>query len=785
MMRTKQLLLIGLCLLWGWAIPVRGDVSISPFQAEIQNGVLHVTAHAADSSVWTNTQLMIDVDDNAKTGYHAANQDDHGFDVMVEGTTVYQFQGDDPASWSWKQIGQAKRDASGNDLTIGVNLNLLKTMKGSRTAAVLLRGLSTDFQKVIASSSVTTVDLSNGKAKPIDQAATRPASDAAALSATATQEGSDLVLKITAKTTADLNTVLIFFDTDCDTATGFNPPADPHFGFEDVIQGNSLLQHTGAARGDWSWLPLVNVKQSVKGNSEVLRFNASLLKSTRFHMAVWQMSPDWQTRTDFFPHDPPSAMEVKLDGSKLHADATSVDVPQAPRHANADLPARERFKQATSYCCYYGADRVAALSHFDAAILHIPAETPADVKKLSGLGVVTIGYLSVGEDETLRPGNGQGPGGNASWYFDRKQAGKPDRNGVWGSYYANAADPNWRQDCVSQAKKLCGEGAEDYGFDGIFLDTIETVDSYPQSRQGMIQLVADLRAALPDKVIVMNRGFSLLSEESVSSKIDGLMFESFSDSYDFDSKSYIRFAPQDMDSTQAIMVKTVIPAAKKYGLRVLALDYMEADQPDRMQEAFDRAATFGMIPGVAPISLDAVYNTFHLTAHPQAKYLEKMATPESMQITMDADRNGFVAGTIVQPSSCYLGYSPAAVVDGKHDRTGMTWSKAAWASAEEPGETQQLLLIFPRPITGGSLKITFAFDNGQWHPSRNFRVEVSSGNDGDWKTIAHPTDQHEGTFTCVLPDQPFQALRIVQEPGGGSADRPNLMWIGQVERIPA
>jgi hypothetical protein len=502
------------------------------------------------------------------------------------------------------------------------------------------------------------------------------------------------------------------------------------------------------------------------------------------------MSPDWQSRTDFFPHDAANAdtagtLDVTLDASKLHADATGLDVPMSPRHANAELPPRDRFKQAKSYCCYYGADRVAAISHLDAAILHIPAETPADVKTLSNIGVVTIGYLSVGEDETLRAGNGLGPGGKASWYFDRNHAGKPEENGTWGSYYANAADPLWRQDRVEQARHLCGNGPGDYGFDGIFLDTIETVDSFPSSRDGMIQLVGELRAALPDKVIVINRGFSLLGEADVSSKIDGLMFEDFTDSYDFATKSYIRYAPQDMDATRGTMVSTVTPAMKKYGLRALALDYVDSNQTDRIQEAFDRAVTFGMLPAVAPISLDAVYDTPHIVGKPDNKYLATMATPQSMQIVMDADRNGFPAGTIIQPSSCYMGYTVGSLVDGIRDRHALYWTKAAWASAEQPGQSQQLLIEFPHPVSGGTLKITFAFDDNRWHASQNFSVETSATDGGAWQTIVHPTSNQDSHFICTLPNEPVHAIRITQEPGGGSKDRPDLMWIGQIERTPA
>lgn len=298
-----------------------------------------------------------------------------------------------------------------------------------------------------------------------------------------------------------------------------------------------------------------------------------------------------------------------------------------PPNPLAPDPPRRRFQSIHSYCCYYGPDQTAALAHVDAAILHTPAQTPANIAHLNSLGDLTLGYLSVGEDESLRVGNGRGLGGKASWYFDRNHAGTPDRNGTWGSYFANAADPTWRADRLAQAKRLTGDAPGDWEFAGLFLDTIETVDAYPQSRTGMIQLVAQLRAALPDKVIVINRGFSLLNDPALCRNIDGLMYESFTDTYDFATRRYLRLRPADLDATRTVMVSTVMPAMKKYGLRVLALDYCEPNQTARIQEAFDRAATFGMLPAVSPISLDAIYDTRGIIAHPSPRFLLPMPPP--------------------------------------------------------------------------------------------------------------------------------------------------------------
>ncbi len=750
-------------------VAVRQAAAASPITtltATTAAGVLHVEATATDPAVWSSTQLMIDADGDAKTGYAGVSAD-RGYDFMVEGDLLYRFKGTDPAAWAWDPIGKATRSVAGGKLTLDVDRGLLN---GTASARVLLRALK-NFQ-VIATAPVATVDLTGGTAT------TRPA---VAFSASAAQDGADLVVKVTAAKPADLDTVLLFFDTDANAATGFDPPADPRFGFEVMLQGETLSRHAGADRGGWSWLTLGTAKREVAGNTATLRFNAALLKGTAVRMAAWQMSPDWQLRTGFYPQTAAGeadTLAVNLDSSKLHADATVIDVPPAPAHADAALPPRERFKRAKTYTCYYGPDRVDALSHVDAAILHTPAQTAETVGRLNKLGVVTIGYVSIGEDDALRAGDGRGPGGKASWYFDRKRVGRPERNGVWGSYFANASDPAWRADRVAEAKRLCGT----IGFDGIFLDTVDTVEPYPEARPGMIQLIGELRAALPGKVIVMNRGFAVLREPAVAGSIDGVMFEDFSDGYDFAAKQYVRFGPSDLDYTRGVMLDTVAPVAKQYGLKVLGLDYTEPTQHDRIQAAADRAVTFGMVPGVAPIALDAVYDTWDLNPHADPKYLAVMSSPAALQVTMDAARDGFPAGTVVRPSSCYMGYSVASVVDGVHDRDALDWSKRAWASAEQPDAPQQLSFLLPTPVSGGTLAVTFAVDGGQPHPSRSFDVAVRADDGSAWQTVAAPRGQTQPVFRCPLPAGPIRQIRITQNPGGGSEGRPDLMWVAQVER---
>ena len=95
------------------------------------------------------------------------------------------------------------------------------------------------------------------------------------------------------------------------------------------------------------------------------------------------------------------------------AAATTTSSPQSTK-----LPARQRVRDAKSYYCYYGPDHLDELAKFDVVILHTPAATPKLVRELKQRRVVTIGYISCGEDETLRTGDGMSLEAQAFDRFD-------------------------------------------------------------------------------------------------------------------------------------------------------------------------------------------------------------------------------------------------------------------------------------------------------------------------------------------------------------------------------
>lgn len=557
--------------------------------------------------------------------------------------------------------------------------------------------------------------------------------------------------------------VQCLIDEDANTQTG-------HVGgFDLLIEFDLLYRFNGTDPTGWTWQQLGGVTRKFNGNTVTYAIPLSHLKSQSLRMQVRVLKSDYSAVLG-----KSADVSIKIDELEVVDASNHVVVPLAPVKKNRDLPARKRVQQANSFYCYYGSGRVGELSQYDVVILHSPQMATKDIATLKKQGVVTVGYISVGEDEQLSEGNGAGPDGKASWFLDRENDGKPDQNGIWKSYYANAMDPLWRENRVKEAIRL----VEEEGYDGIFLDTIDTAVLYPQTAPGMIQLVADFRKALPDAPIVLNQGYTLLAQLAPMS--DAFMLESFTATYDFQSKQYTLNTPSSMDWHAHKVRQFVQPVLKQFPLKVFVLDYANPDDSASIQAAADRAATFGFLFASAPIFLDDVYVN-DIVGKVDARWLQKQATPQAMSFTLPEATNGFPAGTVVMPSSCYGGYSVKAVVDGIANRTTLHWSESAWASAEVEGEDVWLAFEFSQAQQGGKFQITWATDQGKAHVSQRYQVQVKVAD--HWQDVSHFTGQQLNETTIPLPDESYTGIRIYQSAGGGSQWRPNLMWIAQVKRL--
>ncbi len=264
--------------------------------------------------------------------------------------------------------------------------------------------------------------------------------------------------------------------------------------------------------------------------------------------------------------------------------------------AYASLPA------VSNYTTYYGSARLEEISRFDLAFLESNNYNAIDIQQIKNDGTLPLCYITIGEDDVLHVGDGQGPGNYASWYLDADSNNQPDQNPFWLSYYVNASNPAWQDRIINQISSTI---INQKGCSGLFLDTIDTIDLYPSTTSGMISLISSLNNQYPSSYLVANRGFSIASE--ISSFIDGIMFESFSSRLVTGNK-YQTWTGQDLDWTSSwgLVLREI---QQEYPIKVFALDYSMPREQSIIDFDYNRALDYGFIPYVSTINLDNIY--FH------------------------------------------------------------------------------------------------------------------------------------------------------------------------------
>lgn len=612
------------------------------------------------------------------------------------------------------------------------------------------------------------------------------ADEAGLLEAEARVEDDRLVIRLRAVAGAPTAWHHVFLDAD-GPGRGFrhSSGAPAGRGLDFLIEGDAVYRFSGSEADLWSWsrLPGVGVQRSVEGGAATLSLPVAALAlpadaSLRGFAVTY--TDNYAASLDTLPRSDGAWSFSLLPVSARSDGASALPAPAAETPLPPRADAREAFRRIRSYACYYGAGRTAELLARDAVIIETAARSAAEVNTLRAAGRVVVGYISIGEDHHLRPGDGQGPGGMDSAYFDRDRDGRADRNGVWNSYYTNAAAPSWRAWFLRSAARL----RETHGVDGFFLDTVETCLLYPESREGMVSLIRELRAAHPDAVIVLNRGWDLLP--ALGDTPDGVMFESFTLSYDFGEKRYELMRPSAWDYGLDVWRRLLLPAREQHGVVLLALDYAGSADDPHIKLAHDRAVTLGFVPFVTSIMLDSFYDIAYPGVRDE-RWLRPAETTEARTVVLPEARNGFPAGTRFFPDSNHGDYTVAPVLDGVPAgpaREALGWRDRAWASLESSAE-HWLEFALPAPLRAGRLEIEWAWDNGLHHPAREFRVEIQpAGAVGQWSTIARFSGNASPVNLVALPAMEFTGLRVVQAAGGGGPARPDLMWVQQIRLLP-
>ncbi len=247
-----------------------------------------------------------------------------------------------------------------------------------------------------------------------------------------------------------------------------------------------------------------------------------------------------------------------------------------------------RLHGVRSFACYYGFGNLQALGHFDLLLLHPGAHTSDQLAFLRTRGARVLAYLSLGEQSGDVP--------DAPWHL-RTAEGLRWENPAWGTVYVDTRDPAWTRWVVeTQLPRLRAS------YDGVFLDTLDTAEQFPQLHQGTVALVLAIRRAWQDAVVIINRGFCVL--DRVEPAIDGLVFEAFT-SYCREGQ-YGNWTSRDL-SFNAHLAARVNALRRSRGWPVFSLDYAAPNEATRAAYALGRARRFGFVPYVSTGSLNEVF----------------------------------------------------------------------------------------------------------------------------------------------------------------------------------
>lgn len=163
-------------------------------------------------------------------------------------------------------------------------------------------------------------------------------------------------------------------------------------------------------------------------------------------------------------------------------------------------------------------------------------------------------------------------------------------NEDWASHVLDVTSAAWREFILED----CAAAAVAKGYDGFFLDTLDSVDhegirDKGQARRAMTSIVRALHERWPKLRLVVNRGFGMLAELAPS--LSGVLVESVYQSFDPTTKHY-----QAVAAEGSHWVEARIREAQALGLTVYAVDYVPPTQRLLAEETVKRLRALHCVP---------------------------------------------------------------------------------------------------------------------------------------------------------------------------------------------
>jgi polysaccharide biosynthesis protein PelA len=254
------------------------------------------------------------------------------------------------------------------------------------------------------------------------------------------------------------------------------------------------------------------------------------------------------------------------------------------------VPPREAIRSVKNFAVQFSGEyKLGDFTQYDLVIMDPDQARNSEADSLSIRKILPVAYLNIGEAEEYR------------WYYsDVKPEWLLGKNPNWDRhFYIDVNHPDWQKLVLDKILPKIFRTA----YAGVFLDMIDIAspELYPATRGGVIKLISRIRAAYPDKIILMNNGVFLSG--SVSDLIDGICVESVFASYDFSTKKYFLRTQAEYEPR----ARELEELQKHLNTRIFVIDY--AVQGDTAAQSLVRtkALEHGFVPFVSTIELNAIY----------------------------------------------------------------------------------------------------------------------------------------------------------------------------------
>ena len=257
----------------------------------------------------------------------------------------------------------------------------------------------------------------------------------------------------------------------------------------------------------------------------------------------------------------------------------------------AAAPADPRLAAVEDFAFAIGGDpnrkgRIARLQPYDLVVIDGGLASGATVARLRGQGSIVLAYLSVGTIEPFR-----------SWYRLLKPFRLKSRFEEFGEYYARVRSPRYRR----LIRRRIAPRMLRKGFDGLFLDNTDMIETHPRQRRGMRRLVRRLAGLVHrqgDLLFAQNGEGSI---KPLLSFYDGWNREDVTWTYDFGRRRYVH-----RTAANVRRALTALENIGRAGLLVTATDYTRAGHRAALEESIDNACGAGALPFVSNIALTRI-----------------------------------------------------------------------------------------------------------------------------------------------------------------------------------